>query len=129
MWGDRFISCEETGYNPYEASENHTEQSRRLVPKDILICDWHYENQTGGYPSVNIFAEEGFRILLSPWRRRVNGELFLDYAEKHDKGRIEGVLMTTWCSSGELSRCILDKSPAVWENTAEIADTVKWIFE
>ena len=36
-----------------------------MIPKDVVICDWHYErpDQTPVY-----FAMKGFRVVTCPWR-------------------------------------------------------------
>jgi hypothetical protein len=43
VWGDRFIDGKSTKLGKWEASENGTQSAIDLVPKDIVICDWHYE--------------------------------------------------------------------------------------
>ena len=37
-----------------------------LVPKDIVICDWHYDR---ALPTTEHFAVEGFPVLACPWRK------------------------------------------------------------
>src|SRR5581483_1190048 len=39
MWGDRFLDGETTGMGKWEASMNGTQDSIRMVPKDIVISD------------------------------------------------------------------------------------------
>lgn len=128
MWGDRFLSAEETGYGEYEASANGTASAINMVSKDILICDWHYENQTE-FPSVEIFARAGFRMFVCPMRVKQHAINFISYAHAHDKGHIEGLLMTTWFGSGELARHILYGEKARWKHTEELARTVRYLFE
>lgn len=128
MWGDRFLSAEDTGYNRYEASDNETNSAIDSIPKDILICDWHYE-KTSEYRSLEAFREKGFKMLISPWRVKENAERFINYAKEHDKGQIEGVLMTTWCGVGDLARHILYGETGKWKHTEQIAQTLKYVFE
>ena len=66
MWGDRLLDGETTGIGKWEASANQTHAAIRLVPKDIMICDWHYER---ALPTAEHFAVEGFSVLACPWRR------------------------------------------------------------
>jgi hypothetical protein len=44
---------------------NNTHRAIDLIPKDVLICDWHYEraDKTAAY-----FAMKGLRVVTSPWR-------------------------------------------------------------
>lgn len=85
--------------------------------------------KTPSFPSVDKFAKERFKIFISPWRNKQNAERFINYSIEHDSGHIEGLLLTTWCGSGELSRCILHSKPPKWKHTAEIADTIRFVFE
>ncbi len=129
MWGDRFLNSAETGYQEFESSANGTDPAIDMVAKDILVCDWHYEKQPKGYPSVEVYGKKGFNILISPWRYQQNAENFINYAIEHDMGNVEGILMTTWCGSGDLARHMLYGEPGRWEHTEEIARTIRYIFE
>ena len=128
MWSDRFLNAGKTGYNIYEASENGTDEAIDIIPKDIIMCDWHYEREKG-YPSVEFYKSKGFKMLISPWRVKENAENFINYAIEHDKGHIEGLLYTTWCGSGDLARHLLYNEKGKWLHTEEIAKTLKFIFE
>ena len=127
IWGDRLISVNETGYNRWEASDDGSESAIDMLSKDICVCDWHYDKYEK-YPSIDIFANKGFKIMVSPWREKENLEAFLDYAVKHDKGNIEGVLMTTWCGSGDLSKRLLYGEKGRWLHTEQIATTIEKTF-
>jgi hypothetical protein len=70
MWGDRFIDGDVTGIGEWEAAKNGTAGAIHAVPKDIVICDWHYET---AHATAAYFALEGFQVLSSPWRRVVGG--------------------------------------------------------
>ncbi|MBR7101423.1 MAG: family 20 glycosylhydrolase [Clostridia bacterium] len=127
MWGDRLLSSETTGYDRWEASDNGSYTAIDLIDKDITICDWHY-NFYETYPSVDVFGEAGFKILICPWRDKSSLEAFLNYAKAHDKGHIKGILMTTWCGSGYLARRLLYGEKGKWLHTEQIASTVEEIF-
>ena len=128
MWGDRFLNAEETGFGTFEASGNHTEDAIHMVKKDIIVCDWHYEKQTE-FPSVDIFAKANLRMFVCPMRVKQHAINFIEYAKKHDKGHIEGLLMTTWFGSGELARHILYNEEAKWKHTKELSETLRFLFE
>jgi hypothetical protein len=49
MWGDRLIDAEKYDYGEWEAAKNGTATAVDRIPKDIIICDWHYEVRAG-YP-------------------------------------------------------------------------------
>jgi len=66
IWGDRLIDGKETGLGMWEASMNQTYRAVDLIPKDVFICDWHYERPdlTSVY-----FAMKGFDVATCPWRK------------------------------------------------------------
>ncbi len=127
MWGDRLLSTFETGYNEWEASNNGTEQARKLLSSDVIICDWHYD-KCETYPSVNILGNEGFKMMVSPWRDQPSAQAFIDYAVANDKGHINGLLVTTWCGSGDLAKLILYGEKGRWLHTEQIAKTLKELY-
>ncbi len=43
MWADRLLDGQATGYGLWEASMNGTNAAIDMIPKDIIMCDWHYE--------------------------------------------------------------------------------------
>jgi Glycosyl hydrolase family 20, catalytic domain len=100
LWGDRFLDGETTGIGKWEASTNQTAAAIRLVPKDIMICDWHYER---ALPTAEHFAVEGFNVLSCPWRRPEVALAQLEairavraHSTDAIAARMQGVLQTTW---------------------------------
>jgi hypothetical protein len=108
MWGDRFLDGTTTGIGKWEASIIGTHPAINMVPKDIVINDWHYDRAV---PTAEFFALEGFPVLSCPWRRpdvaltqleairRVRSHATDKVAE-----RMQGVLQTTWSSIGQIAR-------------------------
>jgi hypothetical protein len=131
MWGDRLLNGMETGYGPWEGSGNFTEPAIKLLDKDITICDWHYEDMTK-FPSVDIFAEAGFKMLISTFRYKAHAEQFVEYARVHDKGHIEGILATTWMYPDSFMRYMLtgghNADVKNKESTEALSETLGWIF-
>ncbi|MDH3648314.1 MAG: family 20 glycosylhydrolase [Saprospiraceae bacterium] len=66
IWGDRLIDGRTTGIGLWEASMNNTHRAIDMIPKDVVICDWHYERAE---PTAAYFATKGFRVITCPWRR------------------------------------------------------------
>lgn len=127
MWGDRLIPMAGTPYHAWEACEDDTYTAIDTVSRDIVICDWHYDKYNE-YKSIDLFYSAGFKIMVSPWRNKEALEAFISYAKAHDKGHIEGVLMTTWCASGDLADVLLNGKKGRWQHTDEIAKTLDEIF-
>jgi hypothetical protein len=65
LWGDRLLDGKLTGLGAWEASENGTHGAIDLIPKDVVICDWHYTraDQTAVY-----FAMKGLDVVSCPWK-------------------------------------------------------------
>jgi len=102
IWGDRLIDGKTTGMGIWEASYNYTFRAVDMIPKDVVICDWHYErpDQTPVY-----FAMKGFRVVTCPWRTPSTAVLqtedmarFRKYATPEMKPRYYGMMQTTWSS-------------------------------
>lgn len=101
MWGDRLIDGTETGYGMWEASKNETYPAIDLIPKDIIICDWHYERayetmRTYGFPSVRLFLEKGFRVLPTSFRDPKAVKSLIDVSLASGSDRMLGHLCTIW---------------------------------
>lgn len=100
IWGDRLIDGKTTGMGIWEASFNNTHRAIDMIPKDVVICDWHYErpDQTAVY-----FAMKGFRVITCPWRKpqvalaQVDDMVkFRQTATKDMKERYQGMMQTVW---------------------------------
>lgn len=106
MWGDRLIDRNVMRYNSYESSANDTAAALDRIPKDIVICDWHYSRRDE-YPSIPYFQEKGFRVWPSGWRSTTATAAFYDYSAANNARKIPGFLCTTWCSTQTLSEALL----------------------
>jgi len=97
MWGDRFLDGRAMGYGLWEGSENDTEGALDLVPKDIVMCDWHYEVMED-FPSVRFFQEKGFRVWPAGWNKEASIRRFIEVARREATPKMLGYLATTWTS-------------------------------
>jgi hypothetical protein len=100
IWGDRLLDGKTSGLGEWEASFNITWRAIDLIPKDVVICDWHYErpDQTAVY-----FAMKGFDVVSCPWREpaiavsQVDDMVrFRKSATMEMKERFRGVVQTQW---------------------------------
>ena len=127
MWGDRLLPAEGTHYGSWEASANGTEGAIDAIAKDILICDWHYEDMEV-FKSVDIFRDKGFDFLACPWRYKANMIKFLDYANKHGGDRLKGFLATTWHGSAVIAKHILGVEKSENDTIINLAITLDDMF-
>ncbi len=103
IWGDRLIDGKTTGIGLWEGSYNNTHQAIDLIPKDVVICDWHYERPD---PTAALFATKGLQVLTCPWRNAENAvkqekmtREFIDNATREMKPKYLGMMQTVWNSA------------------------------
>ena len=95
MWGDRLIDAAKYDYGEWEAAKNGTAAAVDMIPKDIIICDWHYEVRDS-YPSIAMFIEKGFRVLPSGWKNVDATRALINHSRSHNGPKLLGYLFTTW---------------------------------
>jgi hypothetical protein len=95
MWGDRLIDGKKYDLGEWEASTNGTATAIDLIPKDIIICPWHYELRDS-YPSIPMFIEKGFRVLPAGWKNVEATRALIDYNRQHTGPKLLGHMFTTW---------------------------------
>jgi hypothetical protein len=95
MWGDRLIDARKYNWDEWEAARNGTAPAVDLIPKDVIICPWHYERRDA-YPSIPMFLKKGFRVLPASWRKPEATQALIEYSLKEQSPNMLGHLFTTW---------------------------------
>ena len=95
MWADRLFDADKFHWGEWEASKVGTAGAIDLIPKDIVLCPWHYEKMPS-YPSIPLFLTKGFRVLPASWKDLEASRALIDYSQQHDSPRMLGHLFTTW---------------------------------
>jgi hypothetical protein len=95
MWSDRLLDDAAMGYGEWESARNGTHTAISRLPRDIILCDWHYEVGQN-HPSVPFFIQEGFRVLPSGWREPQAVQEFITDSQKSAGPQMLGYLCTTW---------------------------------
>jgi hypothetical protein len=95
MWGDRLFDGTGLEFGEWESSLNGTASAVDMIPKDIIICPWHYENMPA-YPSIPMFIEKGFQVLPSSWKDVDAAKSLINYSQKANDPKMLGHLFTTW---------------------------------
>ncbi len=67
-----------------------------LLPKDIIMCDWHYE-PAREFPTINYLQEKGFKTIGCP-KYELNSFLFTNYAYRNRTEKFIGMMGTSWCN-------------------------------
>ncbi|MGZ8523851.1 MAG: family 20 glycosylhydrolase, partial [Chitinophagaceae bacterium] len=123
IWGDRLLDGTATGIGMWEASQNNTHAAIDMIPKDVVICDWHYEraDKTAVY-----FAMKGFNVVTCPWRNpslsvtQLQDMLsFRNESTTLMKHRFQGMVQTVWSGAPGFIRDFYanKKDPQRGENT------------
>ncbi|MBI9071277.1 MAG: family 20 glycosylhydrolase [Melioribacteraceae bacterium] len=106
MWGDRLIDTAKVNYGEWESAANGTASALDMIPKDIIICDWHYESfddykslKEKDFLSIPMFLEKGFRVLPTSWRVAENMESLMYSSLIHYKPEMLGHLFILWSSA------------------------------
>jgi len=102
MWGDRLIDAERYDYGEWEASKNNTWPAIYLIPKDIIIADWHYEPRDS-YPSLPLFLDKGFRVLPTSYKDVEASRKLIEYGQGLNRPGILGHLFTSWTKLEKLA--------------------------
>ncbi len=133
IWGDRLIDGKSTGIGSWEASYNYTYRAIDLIPKDVVICDWHYErpDQTPVY-----FAMKGFRVITCTGRKPQTSVVqaedmarFVKYATDEMKPRYLGVMQTVWSHTDEFIDSFYGKQSLEAGGRSNQADGFKAMYK
>ena len=103
IWGDRLIDATTSGIGMWEASMNNTWRAVDMIPKSVIIADWHYEK---ALPTPAYFSLKGFDVVACSWRKpqvardqvRMINELQQN-ATPEMKENLLGVMHTVWSSA------------------------------
>lgn len=114
MWGDRLIDGNVMKYDGWSASKNGTAPAVDMIPKDIVICDWHYDKRAD-YPSVRYFQDKGFRVWPAGWNNPAATRALIECSRRNATDRMLGHLCTTWVlEPGGFARALLgQREPAL----------------
>jgi len=114
LWGDRLLDGKTTGLGMWEASMNNTHRAIDMIPKDVFICDWHYERPD---KTAVFFAMKGFEVATCPWRNpqvaRVQVQDMIAFREgsaPEMKEKFQGIILTSWSSAKGFIKNFYDDS-------------------
>ncbi len=132
IWGDRLIDGKTTGIGLWEASFNNTARAIDMIPKDVVINDWHYEQP---HQSAVYFAMKGFQVASCPWRKASVGKQQVDdmirfrsNTTPEMKERFLGVIQTVWSGAGAFLDQYQAEKPILDERGRSQSECFKQIF-
>jgi hypothetical protein len=133
IWGDRLLDGKTTGIGIWEASYNNTHRAIDMIPKDVVINDWHYERPD---PTAAYFALKGFRVITCPWRfpEVTKAQLKMMIEFKQDatpavKDNYQGMLQTIWTSSSNFIEQFYGRKEVDSRRGGNYVETFKTLFD
>lgn len=131
IWGDRLIDGHTTGIGMWEASTNGTHRAIEMIPKDVVICDWHYDRAE---PTAPYFALHGFEVITCPWdkaevaRKQVESyHAFQRSSNLTLQNRYLGMMQTVWTSAEQFISAYYNPTSAS-EKLRDQVDCFKTVF-
>jgi len=114
MWADRLNDGEKFSYGAWEGDIWGTWKAIDMIPKDIILADWHYEMNEKGFAGIEVLLEKGFTVIPAGWRNLKQARFLLDESLKYQKiakekkypGKLGGMMITCW---REASNELLEK--------------------
>lgn len=133
IWGDRLIDGKTTGLGMWEASFNNTHRAIDMIPRDVMICDWHYERPD---PTPVYFAMKGLDVVTCPWRmpgvavaQAKDMARFRQQATQEMKSRFQGMMQTVWSDAGEFLDEFYGKSKSQPKNENTAANCFRALYQ
>src|ERR1022692_3493995 len=108
LWGDRLIDGKLTGLGEWEASRNDTYPAVDLIPKDVVIRDWHYArpDQTAVY-----FAMNGLDVVSCSWKNPVEAT-----------AQVKDMVRFRESSTPQMKKHFLGMAETIWSGAAGFLD-------
>ncbi|MDD3925873.1 MAG: family 20 glycosylhydrolase [bacterium] len=100
MWADSLLDPDDfpeagfAGSGCYGGPPDNLQTAIDTLPRDILMCDWHYE-PAREYPTLLYLQEKGFDTLGCTWFE-YNSYTFTRYALEHRTEKFKGMMATSW---------------------------------
>lgn len=97
IWGDMFLSSEEfpgmLSRHLHAKDKGYGRELREQLPRNIVICDWHYFDDQIDFPSLSAFQNDGFRVIGVTWKKESTIKNFSKYALENNA---YGMMATLW---------------------------------
>lgn len=139
IWGDMFLGPHESPDACLAPTVAEAEHRRGLLPKDIIIADWHYRPaDPEKYQSLRKFTDAGFEAVAAAWHQPENIVNFAEQAarERQKTSATLGLLQTTWAGYSFDENSLLSNfdqyaayvlaAEAAWTGKAAIAEKLDY---
>ncbi|NSW79763.1 MAG: family 20 glycosylhydrolase [Chthonomonadetes bacterium] len=97
MWGDMLLHRSESAdAAAFAESPEEARRRREMLPKDIIICDWHYQprpTEEFVQKNLKVLQDAGFEVIATTWYTPMN---IYNFAKAAQQAGILGLLQSTW---------------------------------
>ena len=97
MWGDMLLSPKEfpamVDRPLHGGAVGYGKAVRDRLPRNIVICDWHYDDDQEEFPSLAKLQKEGFRVIAATWKKEKTIRNMSRFASRN---RAYGMMATSW---------------------------------
>lgn len=104
LWGDMLLRPDEAPDAAHGGEPLNFWLARQLLPRDIVIMDWHYQ-PASRYPSMGVFKGEGFTVVGATWH---NPQNIVGFARTAREVGAWGMVQTTWTGFGNNRNALRD---------------------
>ncbi|GBC95366.1 Beta-hexosaminidase [bacterium HR16] len=116
MWGDMLLHRTESADSAaFAESPEEAQRRREMLPKEIIICDWHYQPRPPEefvQKNLRVLQEAGFEVIATTWYTPMN---IYNLAKAAQQAGILGLLQSTWAGFN-ISEAVL--KPAFYQFSA-----------
>lgn len=127
MWGDRMLDASLFPLRDvsYETTVNNTADAIKLIDKDIIICDWHYQREAMGHLSPSYWELKGFRHLSTTFRSVDGAEQFIRATHVlAESPNTLGTYLSTWSLFPDFYGCLTDGRIDEYRKTGILPDNI-----
>ena len=125
IWGDRLIDASTSGIGMWEASMNNTWRAVDMIPKSVIIADWHYEK---ALPTPAYFSLKGFDVVACSWRKPqvARDQVAMMHSLQNNstpemKSSLLGVMHTVWSPADKFMAAYKSFKEADKESESDVA--------
>ncbi len=94
IWGDMFLTGDVASSSAYGESPEQATKGRQSLPKDVIVCDWHYSPvKPDEFISLKAFHDVGMKTIGCGWD---NPENIQNFNQACVDFKSMGYMQTTW---------------------------------
>ena len=114
VWHDMFLERDHPKLGRQSPANSfppfNTHRALPTLPRDVIIAAWNYSARDE-WPVAKYFSDQGFPVVVCPWKTKRNTIALVDTAKKHD---LLGLMATTWDSLDVCQPSVAEAGVLAW---------------